>query len=257
MIPILKRTLYFFVPFSVVFFAIHVQFESVISSSNLNGLSGFYSADGLIFGLIVAFVINREWEAWTKLSESVMVEMDAVRDMWKWSMLVEHSLCSKAHTHLERYLSLIVTEWNKGEEAIRNGEIDAELDGLRSILADMSMSAGGLSFQMQNAFTNLTKARDQRLSYSNQHMPRILKRIVFFADILLILLSLFIAVNNLYLDYIFTAAISLLAFALIVVVDDLDNPFRPGAWHLTTAGYEALLKELTQSTDRPHISTRE
>ena len=67
-----------------------------------------------------------------------------------------------------------------------------------------------------------------------------------FADILLIILSLFLAVNNIYIDYVFTAAISLLAFALILVVDDLDNPFRPGAWHLTTDGYVSLLKELKQ-----------
>ena len=62
---------------------------------------------------------------------------------------------------------------------------------------------------------------------------------------LLILLSLFIAVNNISLDYLFTASIGLLAFTLLLVVDDLDNPFRPGAWHLTTEGYEKLLGELT------------
>ena len=92
---------------------------------------------------------------------------------------------------------------------------------------------------------DLIEARNQRLNVSNEHMPIILKRIVFFTDILLIILSLFIAVNNVYLDYIFTASIGMLAFALIVVVDDLDNPFRPGTWHLTTEGYEQLLKELT------------
>ena len=77
-------------------------------------------------------------------------------------------------------------------------------------------------------------------------MPIILKRIVFLADILLIILSLFIAVNNVYLDYIFTASIGLLAFALILVIDDLDNPFRPGTWHLTTKGYRSLLEELSE-----------
>jgi hypothetical protein len=103
---------------------------------------------------------------------------------------------------------------------------------------------GSLGQQLQSAFTNLIQARNQRLNFSNQHMPRILKRIVLLADILLILLSLFIAVNNIYLDYIFTASIGLLAFTLILVVDDLDNPFRPGSWHLTTDGYEGLLEEL-------------
>lgn len=68
MASILKRTILFLIPFSFVFWFIHEQFESTISRSTVNGLSGFYSVDGIIFGLIVAFVIQREWETWTKLS---------------------------------------------------------------------------------------------------------------------------------------------------------------------------------------------
>jgi hypothetical protein len=247
MLLIIRRVLYFIIPFSAVFWLIHEQFETIISRSTLNGLSGFFSADGIIFGLIVAFVIQREWEMWINLSESVRAEIDAVREMWKWSMHADGSLCEEAHQHLENYLTLIVAEWNAGHVKKRNAAVDAELDGLRGILASMSSAAGNLSFPLQNAFTNLVQARDLRLNYSNEHMPSILKRIVIFADILLIILSLFIAVNNVLLDYIFTGAISLLLFSMILVVDDLDNPFRPGAWHLTTAGYEALHKELTHT----------
>src|ERR1700690_947985 len=101
MVTIVKRTLLFLVPFSLVFWLIHEQFESVISRSPQNGLAGFYSVDGIIFGLIVAFVIQREWEIWTNLSGSVRTEIDAVREMWKWSMYAEPSLCEEAHRHLE------------------------------------------------------------------------------------------------------------------------------------------------------------
>jgi hypothetical protein len=242
---IFKRTFIFLVPFSLLFWYIHEHFESVISRSTQNGLTGFYSADGIIFGLIVAFVIQREWEIWTNLSESVQTEIDTIREMWKWSAYAEASQCKKARKHLEGYLKSLVSEWHKGEEKNRTKKVDDELDGLRSMFVDMSLSMDTLGQQLQGAFTNLIQARNQRLNFSNQHMPRILKRIVFLADILLILLSLFIAVNNLYLDYLFTASIGLLAFTLLLVVDDLDSPFRPGSWHLTTNGYEELLAELT------------
>ncbi len=245
MISILKRALLFFVPFSLVFWYIHENFESVISRSTQNGLTGFYSADGVIFGLIVAFVIQREWEVWTKLSESVRTEIDTIREMWKWSSYAEPSLRAWAHGHLEGYLRSMVADWHKGEESQRSEKVDAELDGLRGTIANMSFTMGGSGQQLQDAFANLAQARNQRLNFSNQHMPVILKRIVIFADALLIFLSLFIAVNNIYLDYVFTASIALLAFALILVVDDLDNPFLPGSWHMTAEGYEALLKELT------------
>jgi hypothetical protein len=247
MVSFIRKILVFIVPFSLVFWYIHELFESVIARSIQNGLAGFYSVDGIIFGLILAFVIQREWETWTKLSESVRTEIDSVREMWKWSNYAEESLREEAHKHLERYLQLIISEWNNSREHQRSDIVDAELDGLRSILVAMSSSVGSLAEPLRSAFIDLINARNQRLNVSNEHMPIILKRIVFFTDILLIILSLFIAVNNVFLDYIFTASIGMLAFALIVVVDDLDNPFRPGTWHLTTVGYEQLLGELTET----------
>ena len=248
MFAIFRRTLYFLISFTFVFWIIHQQFESTISRSTLNGLSGFYSADGVIFGLVLAFVIQREWELWINLSESVRTEIDAVREMWKWSDHVGE-LRDGAHQHLKRYLALIVAEWNAGHENVRSTAVDAELDGLRTLLVRGSRATKDLNFPLQNAFTTLVRARDIRLNFSNEHMPGILKRIVIFADILLIVLSLFIAVNNVFLDYLFTGAISLLAFVMILVIDDLDNPFRPGSWHLTTDGYESLFKELTRGKD--------
>jgi len=176
----------------------------------------------------------------------VRTEIDTIREMWEWSSYAEDGLREEAHRHLEGYLRLIISEWDKGEKGKRSPKVDAELSGLRGLLTRMSLSMGGLGGQLQGAFANLIRARDERLNFSNEHMPGILKRITVFADILLILLSLFIAVNNIYLDYLFTVSIGLLAFSLILVVDDLDNPFRPGAWHLTTEGYETLLKNLTR-----------
>ncbi len=249
MMPILKRTLFFLVPFSLVFIFIHEQFETVISRSTLNGLAGFYSADGIIFGLIIAFVIQREWETWSNLSDSVRTEIDAAREMWKWSGYAESALCEDARAHLTGYLRLISSEWNMDEDRARSERVDAEIDHLRSMLVKMSLTMGSLGEPLRSAFTDLVQARNKRLNFSNEHMPGILKRIVILADVLLIILSLFIAVNNVYLDYVFTASIGLLAFTLILVVDDLDSPFRPGTWHLTTSGYEALLKELTKSTE--------
>lgn len=64
-------------------------------------------------------------------------------------------------------------------------------------------------------------------------MPTMLKAMMGFADGLVIILSLFIGVKHLWLDFLFTFSIALLAYAVYLVLDDLDYPLRPGIWHPT------------------------
>jgi hypothetical protein len=246
MLSIIKRTLYYFVPFTLVFFYIHTQFEKIISQSTINGLTGFYSVDALIFGLVVAFVINREWENWIKLSESVQTEINSIREMWKWSNHAPEPMRTYAQTHLAGYLYALISEWEKGDKNVRSLTVDTELEYLRTLFISTWPAVDSLSIQLFGAYNNLIEARNRRLNYSNQHVPILLKRVVTLADIILIILSLFVAVDSIFLDYLFTGAISLMVFSLLLVVYDLDNPFQPGIWQITTKDYEALLHELTE-----------
>jgi hypothetical protein len=241
---IIKRVLLFFVPFTVFFIYIHVQFGPLLYPSSQAGLIGLYSTAGFIFSLIVAFVIQRGWEMWANLSVSVSTEIDAVRELWKWSSLGDASLRDAVHTHLQDYLALILSECAMNRDTSRDERTEIVIDNLRSLIVHRTLSLQGLGSQIRIALDALIRARNLRLSFSNEHIPGLLKRILGVAAFVLVGLSLFIAINSVYLDYAITAMLGLLAYALMAVVDDLDNPFRPGAWQLTTKGYELLLSEL-------------
>ena len=92
-------------------------------------------------------------------------------------------------------------EWHRGREEERSKSVDAEIDSLRNMLAHMSLSMGSLGGHIQSAFIDLVRARNQRLNFSDEHMPGLLKRTVTSAGVFFIILSLFIAVGNVYLDY--------------------------------------------------------
>jgi hypothetical protein len=93
-------------------------------------------------------------------------------------------------------------------------------------------------------FDDIIKSRNKRIFQSRSHIPKILKYILIFADVIMIILSLFIGVRNPLLDYIFTLSIGVLAYAIYLVIDDLDSPFRPGAWHLSPNEYKVLLETI-------------
>lgn len=61
---------------------------------------------------------------------------------------------------------------------------------------------------------------------------------------MVILLSLFIGVKHLWLEYLFTLSRALLAYVVFLVIDDVDHPPRPGMWHITANRYEHGLARL-------------
>jgi len=48
----------------------------------------------------------------------------------------------------------------------------------------------------------------------------------------------------LFYDYLFTSIIALLAYGIYLLIDDLDNPYRPGQWHLSMKVYKNVLQEI-------------
>jgi hypothetical protein len=97
-------------------------------------------------------------------------------------------------------------------------------------------------------FTRLIEKRSERIRYSSHHVPPSIKRIIFFATILMIGLSLFIGVKNIWLDYSYTMSVSMLAYVIFLVIDDLDHPLVPGGWHLTSRPYKKLLEDISSAT---------
>ena len=129
---------------------------------------------------------------------------------------------------------------------MRQGERSEACETICSALCKsiIELKEKTVRFQLLHLFNELIRSRDKRFDQSLSHIPHILKHTLIFADVLLIVLSLFIGVKNPFVDYIFTVSIGVSAYTIYIVIDDLDNPFRPGSWHLTSDDYRILLDEI-------------
>jgi len=125
------------------------------------------------------------------------------------------------------------------EQGKRSEASENILDLFRSVIVRSTEETGKLS--LLPLFNEVIRNRNRRLYQCGSHIPHILKNTLTFAGILFIFLSLFIGVKNPWIDYIFTVGIAVLAYTIRIVIDDLDNPFRPGAWHLSPEEYQILL----------------
>lgn len=232
--------------FSIMFFFLHATdaTKTVIREDleDLGGIPWLYSAVCLIFSILAGFVIQHEWDQWNDFVDAIKGEVSTLRSLWLWSQHVP-DLGMKLREAMKQYLTVTIRdEWRTSSlaESEAAGRALAVVQEEASTLfrhPDLRMTTVGI-------IGDLLRHREHRLHSGQRRMPTMLKATVGFADGLVIILSLFIGVKHLWLDYLFTFSIGLLAYVVYLVIDDLDHPLRPGIWHVTAKRYEHLLSQL-------------
>jgi hypothetical protein len=240
------KTVIFATLFSIMFFFLHATdaTKAVVRDDmeDLGGIPWLYSAVCLIFSILAGFVIQHEWDQWNDFMEAIKGEVSTLRTLWLWSQHVP-DLGMKLREAMRQYLTVTIQdEWR----ASALGESEAAGQALAVVQQEASTLFQHSEFSMTTVgiVGDLLRHREHRLHSGQRRMPPMLKVTVGFADGLVIVLSLFIGVKHLWLDYLFTLSIALLAYVVYLVIDDLDHPLRPGIWHVTAKRYERLLAQL-------------
>jgi hypothetical protein len=232
--------------FSSIFFFLHATdvTKTVLRDDleDLGGIPWLYSAVCLIFSILAGFVIQHEWDQWNDFMEAIKGEVSSLRFLWLWAQHVPD--CGmKLREAMKQYLTVTIRdEWRPSAL----GESEAAGRALAIVQEEASTLFHHSELRMTTVgiIGDLLRYREHRLHSGQRRMPAILRATVGFADGLVIVLSLFIGVKHLWLDYLFTLSIALLAYVVYLVIDDLDQPLRPGIWHLTAKPYEHLLAQL-------------
>lgn len=248
----LKITI-FILLYSVVFYFFRTSsyYNVRLLLADLGGIPWLYATIGSIFGIISAFIIQKEWTQWSNLEDAVRSEIQALNELWLWTENLPDNNKYEIRQAIIDYLHVLIGEgWKKTEVGEISKELEKTLVVINSAIRDINVTSSNqylvsTSFKL---FSNITRYRTKRMRYSSVHMPQVLKRLFRFATGLLIFLSPFIAIKKIEIHYLFTVSIALLAYAMYLVADDLDHPLRPGGWHLTTKDYKSLLKKLEQSS---------
>lgn len=212
---------------------------------DLSGVSWLYTVIGSIFGIFAAFTIQKEWELWNQLVDSVKHEVDALHELWLWTQHFPNVEGKLFENIIKEYIQNVIEHgWNN----LRHGQQYPEEETVLKKLHDLVYHSYKDNTQVYQStftlFSNVLRHRNNRIERTQRHMPRIIKATLLYATTLVIGLSMLIWVQSVILDYIFTTSIAILCFIIYLVVDDLDNPLRPGGWHVSTKDYQDLLQTI-------------
>jgi hypothetical protein len=245
---LIKKLIPFLIIFGTIFYFIRTStlYDTRLLLANIDETPYLYAVVGTIFGVLAGFAIQKEWEEWNSLTDAVRGEVDGLEKLFLWSSNFPEKIRQEIHKNTKRYLTLIIKEgWQYSEKGEKSQEVEDVITDLNNSIYGIFDEAPQLMPTSFALLSSVLNNRSARLQHSAEHMPPLLRNTLRFASFLLIGLSMFIAIKDIELAFLFTASIASLAYAIFLVLSDLDNPLKPGDWHITTKDYKALLEKIS------------
>ena len=253
-VTLIHKVFVFVTGFTLLFFSLRTteHFNNHILMDEMDELAGvpwLYSVIGVIFSILAAFVIQTEWEHYNRLVGAVKEEVGSLEQLWLWSFHFPGEIRVKTQQAIHDYLDRTISEGllKSSREGVRDVD-ETSMAALRDTVFALAPNPE-LMFTSFSIFADIVKHHGSRLYYSSSHVPIIVRNTLVFGASLIIVLSFFIGVKNIWLDYIFSMGLGLLTFLIYLVVDDLDKPLRPGIWQLGTKDYQRLLHKVQYHKD--------
>lgn len=214
-------------------------------------VGGFlFNALGLIYAVLVAFVVFATWSDYKDASTNVDLEANQLHDLFMDSYGLPEQYQQEIKNTIAAYLrSIINDEWNLlsiGKPNPASKEILIALWKIYSKIENLNLKREEIIYsESLKKLNNLTDYRRLRILSSQQHIPEIIWIVIIIGALTSIGFSLFFGTKSLMLQCIMTglfAATNSLVLLLILV---LDHPFT-GDIKISSLPFQLVLELLQQ-----------
>ena len=237
----------FIIVFVLAFFSLRFVGSElyVLAHQDLGGIGWLFSTIGLIFSILSGFLIQHLWDKWERIQKIVIEEIHALDHIIMFNT-ASKELTDRTKELVRLYIQHVIDhEWSAKTRLLESNEAIL-------LLKDLNKEFPGLEATQQSQYTgtmaklinSLFYTRERRILLATRRMPYIIKNTFLLSAVLVIFLSLFVAIQSVILDLMFTLSIGTLVFAIYLIVDDMDNILSPGAWHVSSKLYKEFLKKL-------------
>jgi len=223
-----------------------INSTSLIATSE--GVGWLYSEIGLIFGVFAAFTIQSQAKKWDDLISSIRKEVINLHRLFWLSNHLPSDVGKRLQLGIQEYLGLVMNEgWKNIDTGYRSSTLENSIHFLQEVVFDLPKTSPEYSSTAITIIKEIFESREERIFQSSKRTSLLLKATIYTGAIMMIILSYFIGVSNFWIDYIFTGSIAFLTTLIIMVIEDLEHPYRPGHWHVTQDSYQTLLGEVSKN----------
>ena len=154
---LIKKLIPFLLVFSLVFYFVRMsdEYNTRILLADLGGVPWLYASVSTIFGILAAFAIQKEWDAWNALSEAVNGEVDSLEKLYLWSDHFPQKIKGPVQENIKKYTALVIRQWKSTERGEKTPEVDAALKALNDNIYEIFTEAPELMPTSFSLFSNV------------------------------------------------------------------------------------------------------
>ncbi len=209
-----------------------------------NEVAGFiFAIIGVVYAVLLAFVVIAVWEKFSEGQTSVARESAAAAALFYYSEGAEPE-AAKLHESLIHYLELVIeSDWPAMATNSEDSETTAALGALYRAAMALNRTDTRSTADMSEVFTqidNMTLARRVRLHLSTGLVPEIIWITLFAGAGFTVYFALFFGSPNAIAHFAMTAILSIVLTSGLVVIISLDHPFS-GPVHISPEALESVL----------------
>ncbi len=209
-----------------------------------NEVAGFiFAIIGVVYAVLLAFVVIAVWEKFSEGQTSVARESAAAAALFRYADGAEPE-AAKLHEKLIDYLKLTIeSDWPAMATDSEDTKTTEALDGVYRAAMALNRAGTRSTADMSEVFTqidNLTLTRRVRLHLATGLVPEIIWVTLFVGAGLTVCFALFFGSPNPVAQLAMTATLSIVLSAGLVVIIALDHPFS-GTVHISPEAIERVL----------------
>jgi Protein of unknown function (DUF4239) len=209
-----------------------------------NDVAGYlFSAVGVIYAVVLGFVVVVVWEKYDATVSNVETEVAATADLYRVAGGLPNPVRSQIRSELLTYAhNMIHVEWPQMAERVRVPRDTAELERVASQIDQFTPGSTGQADAQQMAMTQIERlldARRLRLMQDAPSVPTVLWVALVAGALSMLLFTYLFGVENRPAQLVMTAVLAGIIALLFVVIAEFDSPFS-GSVSISPDGWEYI-----------------
>jgi protein-S-isoprenylcysteine O-methyltransferase Ste14 len=210
--------------------AVRKRFSHEILKENHEVAGFIYNAFGLIFGVLIAFMVFVSWTDHSDARKNVEREANLIVDLFSYSKGLPDTMCTNIRKKLIEYTrSVAEDEWETmeyGKPSQEAKERIAELWSLYFSAEEKSLPNQTAYQESLNRLNELGEYRRMRIFGSRDVIPPSLWFVLLFCSLCSVSFTFFFGVRNIKAQSVMTSVLAIVNTFLLYIIYVLDHPFR-------------------------------